>query len=231
MSQVTAQALLNQLRQLDESDRVEAKRASAIGQSLLESSRITNSDYRDLNRVDTLTASQRLSHLRGLGLVEQVPRGPATYYVPAEGLGIPSAETEDDLPSGLPREPEGLSRESESLSTQSEGLSTQCEGLSTQSEGLSRELLLSELPESLRQKIESVGQRSKDPVRMETILLQLCALRPFSLQELSTVTGRNRHYLRHRYLRSLLRNGLLQRKYPGQPNRPDQAYITTREQE
>ena len=43
-----------------------------------ETGHITNSDYRDLNRVDTLAASQRLAHLRDLGFVEQVPRGPAT---------------------------------------------------------------------------------------------------------------------------------------------------------
>ncbi|WP_373054235.1 helix-turn-helix domain-containing protein, partial [Thioalkalivibrio sp.] len=36
MSQVTARAILEQLRQLDESDRIEAKRASELGKSVLE---------------------------------------------------------------------------------------------------------------------------------------------------------------------------------------------------
>jgi ATP-dependent DNA helicase RecG len=43
------------------------------------------------------------------------------------------------------------------------------------------------------------------------------------------ITGRNRHYLRHRYLKRLIRSGQLQRKHPDEPNRPDQAYITTEE--
>ncbi|MGM0632397.1 MAG: ATP-binding protein [Pseudomonadota bacterium] len=199
-----------------------------------ETGRLTNSDYRDLNRVDTLAASQRLAHLRDMELVEQVPRGPATYYVPGGRLGLPITEEEDDLFSGLSHKSGGLSRESEGLSTQSEALSTQpgplstqSEALSTQSGALSRESLLSELPESLRDTIRSMGQRSQDTSRVESILLQLCAFRPFSLQELSTITGRNRHYLRHRYLRSLLRNGRLRRKYPDEPSSPDQAYIAT----
>ncbi|MBS3784873.1 MAG: putative DNA binding domain-containing protein [Anaerolineae bacterium] len=178
-----------------------------------ETGRITNSDYRDLNRVDTLTASQRLTHLRDLGLVEQVPRGPATYYVPDERLNPLAENVEGDL----------FTR----LSTQSEGLSRESDSLSTQSEGLSRESLLSELPESLRRNIESMGQRSRDTSRIESVILQLCAFRPWSLTELAVITGRNRHYLRHRYLKSLIRSGRLQRKYPDEPNRPDQAYIAT----
>ncbi|MDN3521868.1 ATP-binding protein [Halomonas ramblicola] len=203
---------------------------------LRETGRITNSDYRDLNRVDTLAASQRLAHLRDLGLVEQVPRGPATYYVPGERLEPLAEEGEGDLftplstqSGGLSQESGGLPTQSESLSTQSESLSTQSESLSARSEGESREFLLAELPESLRQIIESMGQRSRDTSRMESVILQLCAFRPCSLSELATITGRNRHYLRHRYLKPLIRSGQLQRKYPHEPNRPDQAYIATEE--
>lgn len=196
---------------------------------LRETGRINNSDYRDLNRVDTLTASQRLAHLRDLGLVEQVPRGPATYYVPGERLEPLAEEGEGDLFTRLSTQSGGSSQESEGLPTQSETLSTQSECLSTQSEGLSREFLLAELPESLRRTIESMGQRSRDTSRMEFVILRLCASRPCSLSELATITGRNRHYLRHRYLKPLIRSGQLQRKYPHEPNRPDQAYIAAEE--
>jgi ATP-dependent DNA helicase RecG len=212
-------AWLGQFRQLGLSE--DEQRALIF---VRETGRITNSDYRDLNRVDTLTASQRLTHLRDLALLEQVPRGPATYYVPGDQLGGLGGEAESDLFSDL-------SQGSESLSTQSESLSTQSEGLSTQSEGLSRESLLAELPDSLRQEIAELGQRSRDVGRIESIILEICALRPWSLQELATVTGRNRHYLRHSYLKPLLQQERLRRKYPDEPNRPDQAYITATEQE
>ncbi|MGM0553381.1 MAG: ATP-binding protein, partial [Pseudomonadota bacterium] len=100
-----------------------------------ETGRITNSDYRDLNRADTLTASQRLTHLRDLGLIDQVPRGAATYYVPGDDLGGPSNDDEGDLFSSLSTESGGLCTESEGLCTESEGLCTESEGLCTESEG------------------------------------------------------------------------------------------------
>ncbi|RLK48864.1 ATP-dependent DNA helicase RecG [Alkalispirillum mobile] len=196
-----------------------------------ETGRITNSDYRDLNRVDTLTASQRLARLRDLELVEQVPRGPATYYVPDARLGIPADQAEDELLANFSESPEGLSRESEGLSRESEGLSRESEGLSRESEGLSRESLLGALPESLRHQIEALGQRTRGSERLEAAILALCALRPWSLRELATATGRNPAYLQHRYLTPLVRKGRLQRQYPDEPNRPDQAYIAIEEQE
>jgi ATP-dependent DNA helicase RecG len=90
---------------------------------------------------------------------------------------------------------------------------------------------MSELPDSLRQQVEALGQRSRDTTRLDSAILALCTLRPFSLHELAAVTGRNPNYLRIHYIRRLLEKGWLQRKYPDEPNRPDQAYIATEEQE
>lgn len=192
-----------------------------------ETGRITNSDYRDLNRVDTLAASQRLAYLRDLRLVEQVPRGPATYYVPGEELDAQTSEA--DLFSTMSRESDGLSTRPEALSRESGGLSRESEALSRESGSLSRESLLSELPEPLRVQIDTLGQRSRDTGRFESVILALCALRPWSLRELATATERNPAYLQHRYLTPLVRRGRLQRKYPDEPNRPDQAYIAAEE--
>ena len=191
--------------------------------------RITNSDYRDLNRVDTLTASQRLAHLRGLRLVEQVPRGPATYYVPGERLEPLAEEGKGDLCTRLSTQSGGLSQESGGLSRESEVLSRESESLSRESESLSRESLLAELPKSLRRQLDTLGQRSRDTGRFESVILALCSLRPWPLRELAMATKRNPAYLQHRYLTPMVRKGQLQRKFPNEPNRPDQAYITTEE--
>ena len=199
MSQVTARALLDQLRQLDESDRGEAKRASAIGESLLE----------------TVCA---FANEPGLGGGRRL-------------LGGLGDETEDDLFSALSQESEGLSTQSKGLPRESGGLPRESGGLSRESRGLSRELLLAELPKPLRHQVEALGQRSRDTRRIESVVISLCALRPYSLRELATVTGRNPDYLQHRYLARLVRDGRIQRKYPDEPNRPDQAYITAKEQE
>lgn len=47
-----------------------------------ETGRITNAVYRDLNNVDTLTASAQLRRLRDAGLLQQHDHGSATYYTP-----------------------------------------------------------------------------------------------------------------------------------------------------
>ena len=49
----------------------------------------------------------------------------------------------------------------------------------------------------------------------------LCAQRPWLLRELAILLERNPVYLQHRYLTPLVRKGLLQRKFPDEPNRPD----------
>ena len=204
MSQVTVRALLDQLRQLDESDRVEAKRASAIGESLL----------------DTVCA---FANEPGLGGGWRL-------------LGSLGDESKNYPFSALSQESEGLSARAltQGYSLNEHSLKAYLHSLRAylhSLKSLSRESLLAELPESLQQRIASMGQRSRDTSRIESIILELCTLRPCSLQELARVTGRNRHYLRHRYLKPLLKDGRLRRKYPDEPNRPDQAYITAKEQE
>lgn len=52
---------------------------------------ITNADYRNINSVDTLSASSHLRRLRDLGLLEQKGNGSATYYIPTKKLCAPNA--------------------------------------------------------------------------------------------------------------------------------------------
>nr|WP_156966477.1 hypothetical protein [Algiphilus aromaticivorans] len=186
-----------------------------------ENRRITNSDYRNLNRVDTLTASQRLVRLRDLGLVDQVPMGPATYYVPGAQLGNAATETgqpsRDDLFSGL--------------SGESSGLSGNSEGLSGESGGLSGESLIEALPNDLHRELEKLGKRSRDTERLKQVVLKLCRQRPYSARELAEITRRNSAYLQQVYLTPMVREGLLRLRYPDERNRPDQAYVATEEQE
>lgn len=208
-----------------------------------ETGRITNSDYRDLNRVDTLTASQRLTRLRDLHLVEQVPRGPATYYVPGERLGPPAASTQhpsgEDLFADLSQKPLGWSRESGSLSRESGGLSQESSGLSQESGDLSqesaavspdpdpRQRLLDELPPGLRRDVQGLGQRSRVPDRIPMLIRSLCAYRPYLARELALLLGRRQDYLHRRYIAPLVEDGTLKYRYPNEPNRPDQAYMST----
>lgn len=190
-----------------------------------ETGRITNSDYRDLNRVDPLAASQQLAQLRDLNLIEQVAKGPATYYVPGEQLSPGPSFSDDDLFAGLSQQREGLSQEYESLSQKSEGLSQESR---RQPQALSeKEQLLSELPAELRHALETLGQRTRDTSRLRQSIQQLCSLRPYKSRELALLTGRTPNYLYRNYLAPLVEAGVLRYRYPDEPNRPDQAYIST----
>ena len=179
-----------------------------------ETGRITNSDYRDLNRVDTLAASQRLIHLRDLRLIDQVPRGAATYYVPGKKLSGLSNGEEDDLFSGLSQESEALSQES----------------VGGASEQTYREQLLAELPDELRSELERIGQRSRDPKQIPRLIQALCALRPYGARELAVLLRRRQDYLHRQHIAPLLAENIVRYQFPGEPNRPDQAYIA-KEQE
>jgi hypothetical protein len=94
-----------------------------------EAGAMDNASYRALNKVDTLSASAALRRLRDAGLLVQKGRGSATYYVPADRLGL--GEPVGDAPGDA-----GLSSQSGGLSANPEGLSSNLGGLSSNPEGL-----------------------------------------------------------------------------------------------
>ena len=62
------------------------------------------------------------------------------------------------------------------------------------------------------------------PDASRQIILQLCEDRFLTATDLSELMSRNPNSLRSRLLSPLVEEGLLVRKYPEEPNRPDQAY-------
>ncbi len=60
---------------------------------------------------------------------------------------------------------------------------------------------------------------------MRKIILELSDRRYQTAADLGELLGRNSHNLRGRFLTPMVEEGLLKRKYPDEPNRPDQAYI------
>jgi ATP-dependent DNA helicase RecG len=192
-----------------------------------ETGRITNADYRDVNRVETLTASQHLTRLRDMKLLKQVPRGAATYYVPGPMMAMPGSPKpqSEHRPSQMPFLP-GMSPHSTSLSGESPSLSRESQTLSRESQTLFRESLLMDLPKDLQEDLHRLGQRSRDPEKIRKVILRLCAIRAFSTRELSELLGRNPSYLQTKYLNPLLHEKRLGYRFPDEPNRPDQAYLT-----
>ncbi|QTF92678.1 ATP-binding protein [Halomonas sp. BM-2019] len=193
-----------------------------------ETGRITNADYRDQNRVDTLTASQQLARLRALHILQQVPRGAATYYVPGEHFPEPAvgAPLLSNGQAGFPLEGKALPDNLGSLPPESGSLPPESGSLPPESEGLSRDFLVAGLPEWLVSRLEAIGQRSRDKRKVREVLRALCAERLYRAVELAMLLRRNQEYLQKEYITPMRQEGELVYRYQDDPNRPDQAYVT-----
>ncbi|MEB0140353.1 MULTISPECIES: ATP-binding protein [unclassified Undibacterium] len=172
---------------------------------------IDNSMYRELNRVDTLSASQSLKRLRDAGLLEQKGRGSGTYYQPTSCLL--DGKREDDT----------ISSQTDGLSSNLGSLSSNLGGLSSNLGTLSSNPNWQELPKELQEMVSSMGQRTP-PDKVREALIQLCKYRSWQASELAGLFNRNADYLGTQYLRPLVSAGVLAYTIPDQPNHPHQAY-------
>lgn len=168
---------------------------------------IDNAMYRELNRVDTIAASQALRRLRDAGLLEQKGRGSATYYEPTAWL---LAE-------------EAAAPASEALSSELEVLSSNLAALPSNLETLSSNPTWQALPMELQELVATLGQRAS-PDKVREALIALCRHRVWQASELAGLFGRNADYLGTQYLRPLVNAGVLSYTRPDQPNHPHQAY-------
>jgi len=193
-----------------------------------EAGAIDNASYRALNKVDTLSASAALRRLRDAGLLAQKGRGSATYYVPAERLGLGDPVGAGGVESVLSSNPATLPTQSSGLSSNPVALSSNPGVLSSNSPGTdgqdaARTALLDDLPGSLAARLGAIGQRHP-PQEIQDLVVALCNLRAWPVDELALVLRRNPEVVRQNYLRPLMRNGSLVMTRPEEPNDPQQAY-------
>ena len=72
---------------------------------------------------------------------------------------------------------------------------------------------------------EPARRRAKLPTaEMQTLVLHLCENRWLTARELADLLSRDADNLQSRILTGLVKQGLLELRHPGVPNRPDQAY-------
>jgi ATP-dependent DNA helicase RecG len=185
-----------------------------------EAGAIDNAAYRALSKVDTLAASASLRRLRDAGLLQQKGRGSATYYVPAERLGLGERQPSDSADSALSSNPPGLSSKPDALSSNPSALSSNPPATE---QDKARAALLDDLPGSLAARLGAIGQRHP-PQEIQDVVVALCRLRDWPVDELALVLRRNPEVVRQNYLRPLMRDGRLVMTRPDEPNDPQQAY-------
>jgi ATP-dependent DNA helicase RecG len=136
------------------------------------------------------------------GWLEQFGRARGTYYtLPSQG--------QSDLLSLFPS--------SEHYEPSSEHYEPSSEHYEPSSEHYKR---LQEIAAPIREK----GRVNKSLV--EKVILQLCSEHYLSLRTLADLLDREPDSIRNHYVNPLLSQGLLELKYPAQPNHPHQAYRT-----
>jgi len=180
---------------------------------------ITNADYRNINCVDTLSASASLRRLRDFGLLELKGKSSQTYYIPGKVIALKESEDSSITPLSTELAP-CISPLSTELALCISPLSTE---LALCISPLSTEL--SSLPVDLREELEALSLRVP-PDKAKDLILKLCKIKSFRLPELSFLLKRTAHYVRLHYIMPLIKAGKLEYIFPHQPNHPHQAYQT-----
>jgi ATP-dependent DNA helicase RecG len=171
---------------------------------------IDNTIYREVNKVDALTASRRLCNLRDLGLLTQHGKGSLTRYTPGERFSNPRSQKASRTGKRQPLRPEfpmPLRPEFESLRPELEALRR-------------------ELPESLAVLINALGRRSTQS-EIQEVIWDLCNWRALSLWELAALVNREPEHLQKRTIRPMIRDARMRYVHPAQPNHPNQKYVAS----
>lgn len=176
-----------------------------------EAGAIDNAAHRQLNGIDTLHASVELRGLRDKNILLQKGKGRYTYYIPDPACKYWNGISTDNT--GAPVK---------DLSAPVKDLSAPVEDLSAPV----NEALVHQLPPILKEKLAQLPQRISEASVLEEMILELCAWKDLSINELGGILGKTEKYLLRNFLTPLREAGRLAYIYPEMPNHPQQAYKT-----
>lgn len=82
------------------------------------------------------------------------------------------------------------------------------------------------LPENVERLILSIGRRSNDAQKVDSVILDMCSYKPLSVNELSRLLHRTENYLKSKFIKRLLAEQRLYYTIPEMRNHPNQKYTT-----
>ena len=160
---------------------------------------IDNTTYRQLSGVTAKDASKEIKKLTSSGLLIPKGQGRRAYYIPSEKL----YEMYDSKSNGS----------SSNVATSEPNVATPEPNVAT----------LAVFGEEISQKIASLGKRTKKEA-LEAIIVEMCQIKPLSIDEIARYTSRNLHYIRNKILPNLIRNKRIRFTFPEMINHPHQKY-------
>jgi ATP-dependent DNA helicase RecG len=177
-----------------------------------ETGAVDNSACRDFCGLDTLAASQVLRRLRDRCLLDKEGSGSRTYYVLAQPETAPPMP-----PAQLP-----LNMEMAPSPAVPTTLPEVAALLGAEADACNPELAT--LPLELATLLATLKDRtSADALRR--VIVGLCAWAPLTVEQLATLLGKDRDYLRNKHLTPMVRDGQLRFRYPESAKHPHQAYV------
>lgn len=190
---------------------------------------VDNSSARQINGSDAAITNADLRKQREIDLLNTKGKSRFTYYLPTDQLKSTYVKSVD-IGGGTRKEASLL----DDLPTNLSALPTILNALPTNLKALPTNL--SALPQDsinrlseLKERIDKLPNRINDKSILEDIILKLCEIHHFKLNELSSLINKNEKYLYQEYIKTLLERRKLVHKYPDMINHPEQAYITVKE--
>lgn len=140
--------------------------------------------------------------------------------------GKPSAESDKPFATSL----KGSTSSAKGLDSSPKGLSSSPKGFSSSPKGLgspSPEEAVTSRDTTLRKLAEPVSSTARaTPEIVRSTILKLCSEEFLTVSELAELLNRRPDPLRNKYLSPMAKDGLLERRFPADPNHPQQAYRT-----
>ena len=89
-------------------------------------------------------------------------------------------------------------------------------------------IVLKSFPQTpqIKDEIDELPARINNKSIIEDIILKICDIHSFKLNELSELIGKSEKYIFREFIKPLLDQRKITYKYPDMINHPDQAYVT-----
>lgn len=184
------------LKQFERFDLADSQKQALI--FVREVGAIDNTTYRQMADCDTLKASNDLRLLKTYNLLKSRGKGKATYYVAGDELSVLLPE--------LSTPPPDLKAPATELSTPPAEINTP--------------------PREILERINALNKREHDKRKVESIILDLCSLKPMKAAEIARHFNRKEAYFKRKYLSGMIAEKKMKYLYPEMINHPEQAYLT-----
>lgn len=203
---------------------------------------IDNITYRQISsQISSKQASQDLHRLCEQSILEKKGQGNRAYYLPGEAfnksVGKPLSGNMNSTFSISTISVTGESYNVESLlfsvpvadvSVPGENVSVPAGPTNVPPQGaiVPDENRDKSFPEDAELLIHSIGRRSNDAQKVDSVILRLCSYNPLSVNELSRFLHRTENYLKSKFIKRLLAEKRLFYTIPEMKNHPNQKYTT-----